>query len=1238
MESIKSLKKKISETQDSNKGHFEVGRQFHSENYVNLKIYFHDIQSAKVLAKNFVERIKKDINPSNHPTTFVGFRSYCGNVLSLACNELENCNYYIVEREDDKIVWQLKPHENDQIKENIIIILPVSCTSSYALKIKEFLKTQDGFENRTIEKIINVFMIFHKNFDKQIDYSFEEIKKYYKLFNWSKIDAKKTVTIHEDDRNEKGMESFTIVDVYTALHLTHKCKLCFPKKKRKKEKLLHPYHPRYETTKLLDGYPKYVYDTEQNKSEGTFIKSSPTDFKRLFFDKGNIHFYGNIYAKRGRYNHFINGNLFYEANKAEILGKFTSKIDEIKGDYKKIVFITAEGVNNSAFLEDMLLEIDPSIEVSLLRFNLYHEFIDSFINSNKKILTDDRTDHLLIYFEEVMSGGGIFKLLSNYIKHYSDRINTIDYSDYNKHGFDYIFTLVDRTALNIEYEILKKLHSRKNTHPKERFIKFFELNAPVFTSPHMGNPIQNEEKIINDIKNASNLDALKKYIIENELIPKKIVLPQDLYEKISDEENKKYAHLGLDKSQFNLIKLYCTDVIYNELAELADSQQFYLSDIFNKIIDDNKIAKFTDNEKILKDIVLKILTKHPFIHYKNICKKVLKYCIAELSVTIEKLSEKIENQNELYNQFWSLRFYVKRLVELNSKFIISNTFFEFLYKFYSKNKVYLDLVKMTDEGGFLKDDYQKNQIKTFSAFLLYCYKRLVYNDFGTSIKLEKLIQKNNYLKKQGLGSLDFIQTTEVIRDNYFKFLDMLTLENIYPFHTIYNSEKHHPDPNSRYKSFDLHNYDFFRGNREGREFLNWDIDRKGNRFSFDELDIHEILGASFRNISKILQRKPTYTFLYKYNDTDALKDNHYYISTRNKKDDNIGSIIELNKDGLINQFINGIEHKGKTQSFYTILEKDAVFYTFTKSYTKNNKVDDLITKALTTDCKEGNVINNEENLYFFIRLSEVKKNNDNKEYIAGNGIIVISLYLEDISDFFSFIDSRIMRNLLYVRKFFLNEIKSKFESKSFLKILRQIETEKNLSKFNHGIDVLYKNSILLLEKSENIEEIKSLRYPFHQIYNQTRMLLTSTNLKEEIIVKTQCTLNSTIMRDIFIINMKLYNVYERNKISLIKLDCNIPEFTTPLVFRDIIIPELFYNIGKVVYKLEIPIEELKFTIALENNFLIISNPCNCTEKIKFEKSNGGIEVIKEILKGLGYIEIEYDQQGTTVVTKIQISE
>ena len=159
MKTIEDLKRVIAATQIE--GHFEVGKQFHSETYINLKFYFSDSKVLKLLSKAVIERLNTDINPKKAPTTFIGFRSYVGNLLSLICEHTPINNYYIIESENEKLIWQINP-EKEKIQGNIIVLLPVSCTSSYIFKIKDFLNT--NFPDKTFDKFINVFMIFDENY------------------------------------------------------------------------------------------------------------------------------------------------------------------------------------------------------------------------------------------------------------------------------------------------------------------------------------------------------------------------------------------------------------------------------------------------------------------------------------------------------------------------------------------------------------------------------------------------------------------------------------------------------------------------------------------------------------------------------------------------------------------------------------------------------------------------------------------------------------------------------------------------------------------------------------------------------------------------------------------------------------------------------------------------------------------------------------------------------------------
>jgi hypothetical protein len=144
---------------------------------------------------------------------------------------------------------------------------------------------------------------------------------------------------------------------------------------------------------------------------------------------------------------------------------------------------------------------------------------------------------LIIYFEEVFSAGKTFKLLSNYLKHYKN----INHEEKElRHGFDYVFSLIDRTPYHTREEILKKLYSKDNTETINRFITYFKLNVPIVSPAHLGNPLEENVNILVQMVTESHLDVLKKRIgseLPNKIASKLLKAPRKTEVFINIESN-----------------------------------------------------------------------------------------------------------------------------------------------------------------------------------------------------------------------------------------------------------------------------------------------------------------------------------------------------------------------------------------------------------------------------------------------------------------------------------------------------------------------------------------------------------------------------------------------------------------------------------------------------------------------------------------------------------------------------
>ncbi len=825
--------------------HFENGRNLHSEQYYYAKKIFQNTDNCDEINKLLLLKLKELNLPDS--TTLIGFRNYIGLLLNKVTQELGKYNYAIIEHDNFNFIWQHLPI----LKDNLLIVLPITCTCSTYIKLRKFIvdDVTERFKRKNIhinEHFINIFLILEEAIETlTLPLSINLLEKnnnlyqIYSAFNWVEITENSIIF------NNKTKNTFTahpLVRLYSKLHLPESCELCFPNKDNGwTEKPLFPTHDNFETPNLIFGFPNF---TSVNKQQDLFEAFSSYSDKRHC----DIHLYGHTVVNENHalvneshYMNYIRGDQFYEKNKDQILAFFNTELsNQLKTDDKNIIFITAENKHNCNFLEDICLENSlKKKSITILRFEPSNEFIDNFISLHGKAFNQDKLK--VIYFEEVISAGKTFKLISDYIKHSRNTYPKVT----GRHGFDLVLSLVDRTLLFTRDEIIKKIYSERNKeNPEEKFISYFKLNVPIISASHMGNPLIQRNKDLTKMVEQCHLDSLKIYIA-NEIKkqqPKNIHDLQSFNEKNIDLNYFPFKNLEgksgnniynlykerFNKTQLDLLKLFLAHQINCELSDPKyQNPEFFkpyennpeifiieLITIIKKKIEPNignyfVVPKNNQSElrnkivetEIIEDTIIKTLTRHPFIYYKNIYEAIFAFNLHNLDIHHGEVEKNSIRQFEVFRR---LKFYIRRSIELNSNFIISERFIKCLKNQYSKNSInaimsrYItkksSLSKELNNEEITKDffdnaitniDYKISQVATYFWFLLYCYKELVYKNPYRSIKLEELINSPSLLPYEIANPIDTDEHLEKLVTNpYFHFTGMLKAENIYLLHEL----------------------------------------------------------------------------------------------------------------------------------------------------------------------------------------------------------------------------------------------------------------------------------------------------------------------------------------------------------------------------------------------------------------------------------------------------------------------
>jgi hypothetical protein len=789
--------------------HYANGNVLHSDQYYFAKKFFQNSKNCQDIAR-LLEGKAKQLK-FDKQTTFVGFRDYLGILLKMAVTKMPTYNYEILEDDSDSYMWRNKP----VLKKNVVVVLPITCSCGSFFKIRNFITKyieSNKFDSVVNSNFINIFLILDESLQHTAIVKIDELnpeEKVYKIYNpfkWKKLTQSQIIF---DDAAEQFVAN-PLVRLYSEMYLPEDCALCFPENQTE-EKVLFPTNINFESPNLIFGFPNF--------------KRVNNDFK--FFDifssdegRWHTHLHGNIDVNGNNYLNFIRANAFYDHNENAILNYFDHRLREsnIFDTSDKIIIITPETKHSCNFLDDLLIRpVLVNSNVTILRFQPSTEFIDNFISIYTTSISTKGVK--IIYFEEIMTSAVAFKLLSDYITHCRH-----DQPGENAfHGFDLVLTLIDRTTFYTKKEVLKKIESHINITPQNNFIAFYTLNSPIILARYLGNPLSRRLEVMKKMMGLSQLDSLRQITGEKIMrrLPKKI---SQIDSNPAEHEVNFYPFTVLEKEPFslanfelyksfsqeklNLLRLYLTHELNSFLGQelyqsndYADSDQLqtFLNDVFDYF--ENKHSEFEQffmnnqgadlaarniaAEKILvRESIIKLFSHYPFVYYKNIYEVTFNYCNDILDSICNNI---LTTDSITFTTFRTLKFYLRRSVELNSNFIISDRFLRCVEKQHTNegmakiNTGYerkIGVIKSKpdiDETYRNRTDlnlhYKWRQMNSYLVFLLFCYKDIVFKNPSRSIRLERLIKQRSPQEATDLKNL--------IRDPYFHFLGMLKIENIY---------------------------------------------------------------------------------------------------------------------------------------------------------------------------------------------------------------------------------------------------------------------------------------------------------------------------------------------------------------------------------------------------------------------------------------------------------------------------
>lgn len=1026
--------------------HFETGK-FHSFNYYDTKRYFQEKKNAEAIAKLLLTQLKsafKDLTK----TTLIGYGSYLGLVLKAVCDsfnaekEVDTINYAIINNDNQPLF-----PDNDNaftflytpsLRANCIVVLPITCTFFGYFNIRTYLENyvqkQLKAANGEIKIKNTAFTIFLIKDTLLTNGEVQNIvdnntKKFYTSYAWQSFSASDRKIIF--NKSSSQYTASYLIDLPSTFYLSEDCKHCFVDVEQNEQEMpLLTTLANHDTPSHIFSAPIFTDASDKNPRD---LSNSFNDVFRYEDNKDNSHLNGHIEVPPTTYWHFVKIDVFYRRNKNAILKYFNAELERITGSCEEVIIIYPNNIKSCPLLSDLLGEstLKQKNSVTIIPYQPFFEFVENFEFYYKPIL--QRNNNSIIYFDDSISGGTNFKLISDHLKHARAKAIGLTGPSLDVKGFDAVLTLIDRTTKYSKKEILRKMATWRAssssveaaTLPVDKFISFYTLNVPLIEDKLHGNSIKQRSNKLKKLLEDCHLDALK-LIVDGEIKKGQAKRRDDAENEIDNNSKINYFPFEKSSNQFEyfaffdlarkqLINLNVYQDIVNELNAATDKQKFNLNKLLSDLTTADKLQgyfaingitktaedKITEKE-IISSIVLKILCRPPFILYKAIFQEIfaqnnkdIKELIKKLSIDPKSKEDDFDPSSFDFDSFRSLKFHIKRSVELNSNFIISEFFLSFLKEFkreaalltyYKEQLALINQAKDLRPGKQAYSDiliinynYKIDQLKKFRYFLLSKYKELIFLNPARSIKLEKLLRLKN-LRPIGSTTEDKHDLEVIIQNPYYQMVRILKIENIHLLNALkeqFKKDLEKKSNNSAYAYKLDHIYEnYLNGRRENEKiqdaqnFLKASFYSKDGNLPQEAVSVCQMLKTVAQLTMKTAKEEPNENYnAEQYFNTEIKKilsnacnilkdgDNElnyaFFIEYRDqvKKNDvsNIftvfsdelsgltdGKLIELHPNGLVYNMLYGLtDHEnGNVQTFIAVARQDDKLLSFNDSYYK----------------------------------------------------------------------------------------------------------------------------------------------------------------------------------------------------------------------------------------------------------------------------------------------------------------
>lgn len=485
---------KMSET------HFKIGAKVHTSDFFYAKRLFQNSYYTARIALLLAIKIKDEIKIKTTPITLIGYELYSELLLSLVEKFLKeygvkSINHFVATDTDSKIKFIPNYKElNTELKDRIIIIVPISSTGSTSDKIKEEIKTKKKDLTEEAFKSYTVIKAFDRNFPTT---------------------------------NNKG-----IIELQTTWKNPIKCPWCFNNEESR---------PIFETDKS-SLIPTLIFDLPTAKEVSA--DSITTGFGDVNFDDAIL--YRKV--KRNK-EHFLyssitsvlinNNNNNSNEKINEWLNSIKAKLEIKPSDH--VVILSPNHYSNSEFINLVNDKLFNS-SATVIHHQTNVDYLANFKLLNKQFL--NQTD-LKIYFvdDSLISGRSFFQIYELYR-------NATGY-DLDK-GLSGAIFLSNKSSQDINKRVGRTVTKKVNSKEIINLFSFVNINLPVSPKIFEKNPLEYEAFRYKNVYKKVLHDAIQKHFLDKS----KDISGENIEPHIRGKSDKTDKHLKMFKATHKIYEYF----------------------------------------------------------------------------------------------------------------------------------------------------------------------------------------------------------------------------------------------------------------------------------------------------------------------------------------------------------------------------------------------------------------------------------------------------------------------------------------------------------------------------------------------------------------------------------------------------------------------------------------------------------------------------------------------------------